>query len=69
MGRYNELCESYQADIDRLVDSILALPDPTDEQRKIADVVGDPVWQVPACAKEDIDHIGVVRERAKVFGG
>ena len=34
MGRYNELCESYQADIDRLVDSILALPDPTDEQRK-----------------------------------
>lgn len=65
MSRYNELMEGYQADIDRLIDSILALPAPTDEQRKNADVVGDPVWQVLACAKEDIDHIGVVRERAR----
>ncbi len=65
MSRYNELTEGYQADIDQLVDSIVALPEPTDEQRKNADVVGDPVWQVLACAKEDINHIGVVRERAR----
>tara|TARA_B110001454_G_scaffold177126_1_gene169495 strand:- start:121 stop:321 length:201 start_codon:yes stop_codon:yes gene_type:complete len=66
MGHYSELSESYQADIDRIIDSILALPDPTDEQRKNADVVGDPVWQILACAHEDIVHIGVVRERAKI---
>jgi hypothetical protein len=65
VSRYNELTEGYQADIDQLVDSIVALPEPTDEQRKNADVVGDPVWQVLACAKEDITHIGVVRERAR----
>ena len=69
MSGYNELSEAYRADIDRIIDSILALPDPTDEQRKNADVVGDPVWQVLACAKEDIDHVGVVRERAKASGG
>jgi hypothetical protein len=69
MGGYSELSEAYRADIDRIIDSILALPDPTDEQRKNADVVGDPVWQVLACAKEDIEHIGFVRERAKASGG
>ncbi|GEM_PF-5664662 len=65
MSGYDELSEAYRVDIDRIIDSILALPAPTDEQRKNADVAGDPVWQVLACAHEDIVHIGAVRERAK----
>ena len=69
MSSYSELTEAHQDDIDQIIDVILALPEPTDEQRAAAEIVGDPVWRILSCVKEDIRQIGFVRERAKASGG
>ena len=63
MSRYSELSEAYQADIEQIIDVILALPEPTDKARLAAEIAGDPVWRILSCVREDIRQIGFVRER------